>query len=389
MRGPALRVMLAMALPAIALAPVLARTGTPAGRSTLELHGRPLALRPAEQPRFIELDTMVRGANRAAQDRALAAAEAIAESADARYALAVYQFEIGRQRRDDALRARGLDVLVASPRTPAARIPGYLATRGEIAFRNRDYATASSAWTRLLELQPNDAQTLFNVAQLRLAQDDRRDAVRLIRLAVDARRTGSEPVPENWYRQWLSAAHGGRLVEEGVAAAQALIAAYPTRDNWRYGLVAYRQLASPEQPAEIELLRLMRTAGALVRPAEYQRFAQLLLHAGSVVEARALLREGISRGIVTRDEPTTRAISAEIDRAAARHSRPVGTVSNALPPGPPDRLRLAADLALAGRRDEAASAFRAITEGSGAAPLWHADLARFWLVWLGSSASAS
>ena len=70
--------------------------------------------------------------------------------------------------------------------------------------------------------------------------------------------------------------------------------------------------------AEIDLLQLMRTAGALIRPAEYLRLAQLLLHAGSAVEAKAVLEEGVSRGVVNRSEAPTPAIAAEIDRAISR-----------------------------------------------------------------------
>ena len=114
-------------------------------------------------------------------------------------------------------------------------------------------------------------------------------------------------------RQQCAARRTGRRCRR-----RALVAAYPTPANWRDALVAYRQLAAPQEAAEIDLLRLMRTAGALIRPAEYQRLAQLLLHAGFAAEGRAVLDEGIARGVVNRSEPPTPAISAEIDRAIAR-----------------------------------------------------------------------
>lgn len=370
---------------AVALAPSSAQ----AIQSSLTLGGRTFALAPIELDRLTDLARVVHTINRVNQDRALAAARNVANSSDARYVLAIYQLEIGRQRQDDALRAAALDVLIADPQTPGERLPGYLGVRGSIAFRSGDYSTAASLWGRLAELQPNDPQALNNLAQIRAAQNDSQGAVDLIRRAIAAHRTG--PPPKIWYRQWLSIAFNGRLVEQGAVAARALITAYPTPANWRDALVAYRQLAAPPAGAEIDLLRLMRVAGALIRPPEYQRLAQLLLHAGFAVEAKAVLDEGIARGVVNRAESPTPAISAEIDRAIAR--QPVRAGSAMAPSNRTDNLygqgRFAEAVAFfrAGRRPEAEAAFRALAgqaEGQGAAR-WYPDLASFWLIWLAQS----
>jgi tetratricopeptide (TPR) repeat protein len=355
-------------------------------QSSLTLNGVTFALSPEELDRLTALGHVVHTTDRGSQDRALDLARSIANSADARYILALYQFEIGRQRRDDALSAPALDVLIASRLTPHERLASYLGVRGGIAFHAGDYATASALWTRLRALQPNDPEALNNLAQVRAALNDSQGAIDLLRSAIAARRAG--PAQEIWYRQWLAIANAARLVDQGVAAAHALVAAYPTPTNWRDSLVAYRQLAAPQGGAEIDLLRLMRTVGALARPAEYQRLAQLLLHAGFAAEARAVLDEGISRGVVNRTESPTPAISAEIDRALApQRARVASAVVPAnrgvAPEGAVQFAQAVADYR-AGHRPEAEAAFRALAghaEGQGAAR-WYPDLAAFWLAWL-------
>ena len=413
-----------------ALAPALTAASAQRVESSLELNGRPLVVSRTEEARLGEVRSVLRGGSRGAQDRALAAARSVVNTPDARHVLALYELEIGRQRQDDALRAAGLDVLIVSRDSPPERMPGYLAERGQIAFRTGDLATAATLWTRIVELQPNDPQALMNLAQVRHAQHDALGAVELLRRAVAARGNTADPVPEVWYRQWVSIAYNGQLAEEGSAAAQALVAAYPTSENWRLALVAYRQLAPPQDSAEIDLLRLMRAAGVLTRPDEYQRFAQLLNRAGLGQEARAVLQEGISRGIVNGAQSPTPEILREIDRAIQRGgdrrstpgSAPSGTPAapapsqadlllgqgrfaeaasayqNALRLGSTDavalNVRLGTALALAERRTEAETAFRTAAAGgaSGAAQRWYADLARFWLAWLaraeGSQAAA-
>jgi tetratricopeptide (TPR) repeat protein len=381
------------ALSVLAVAGSGAMTLSPAGaqliQSTLNLDGRTFSLVPEELNRLTALGAVVHTTDRGAQDRALDAARSIANSDDSRYIVALYQLEIGRQRRDDALRAPALDVLIASRLTPHDRLVSYLGVRGDIAYHAGDYATASSAWTRQMALQPNDPQGLNNLAQVRAALNDSQGAIDLLRGAIAAHQAG--PAPQSWYRQWLAIANNGRLVDQGVAAAHALVNAYPTPTNWRDALVAYRQLAAPQEVAEIDLLRLMRTAGALIRPAEYQRLAQLLLHAGSAAEGRAVLDEGIARSVVSRSEPPTPAISAEIDRALApqriRGSSVVVPSSRGVAPyGAGPFAQALADYR-AGHRPEAEAALRALAghaDGQGAVR-WYPDLAAFWLAWLAHS----
>jgi predicted Zn-dependent protease len=397
-----------IALGMILIGGALSPGGAQLGQSSLTLNGRTFSLSGIELDRLTALAGVVHTANRGAQDNALAAARSVANTPDARYVLAIYQLEIGRQRQDDALRAPALDVLIADRDTPRDRLVSYLAVRGDIALRNHDYPTASALWTRLRDLQPNDPQGLVNLAQVRAAQDDPAGAIGLIRDGIAAHRSG--PSPEGWYRQWLTIAHNARLVDQGAAAAFALLASYPNPANWRFALVAYRQLAAPQEAAEIDLLRLIRTAGALAHSDEYQRLTQLLLHAGLAAEARAVLDEGVSRGIVDGTESPIPDIRREIDRAIqqpraaasplitadtrfaeGRFAEAAAAYQAALQPARPDgaavNLRLAVAFARAGRRAEAETILHNLAGGAEANEpgRFYPDLARFWLLWLAQS----
>ena len=370
------RIGLVMLAVASASGVTLAPAGAQRMQSRMELNGRTFALSAIELDRLTDLGRVVHTLNRGAQDRALDAARSVANSPDARYLLALYQLEIGRQRQDDALRTPALDVLIAASDTPREKLVGYLASRGQIAYRAGDYATASSAWTRLAELQPDDPQTLMNLAQVRAAQSDAAGAADLIRRAIAANRTG--PPSEIWYRQWLSITYNARLADQTVAAGRALVTAYPTTENWRQALVAFRQLAAPQDGAEIDLLRLMRVARTLVHADEYQRLTQLLLRANLPAEAKAVLDEGVERGIVEGFAGPIPDIRREIDRALEpQRRRPPASAD-----GMTTSFRLAVGLALAGRRPEAEEALRAIADNRSGGGRWYPDLAGFWLLWL-------
>ncbi|MES2444929.1 MAG: hypothetical protein V4574_19060 [Pseudomonadota bacterium] len=340
-------------------------------RGSMELGGRALVMTPAETKALADVRGAIAGRNRAAQDGALAAAHRAAQGPDARHVLALYELEIARQRNDDAMRAQALDVLIASSLTDAATLASYLGVRGGIAFTRGDLATAGTLWGRLLEMKPGDAGVLSNLAQVRVAQNDAAGAADLLGRAVAAHTAAGQPVSEALYRQWMGVALQARQVQPGIAAAHALVRAYPGAGNWRDALNVYRQLAAPKDVLEIDLLRLMRATGSLSTGNEYQRMAQLLGLAGLGIEAKAVLDEGQMRSLLDPFDATTHKVIAEIDRVAAQERSRPAPAPTAVP------VRQAMALAFAGRSAEAEALFR-----SAAAAPGYADIALFWLDWL-------
>ena len=340
--------------------------------TNMELGGQRLAVSAEELRRLSDLGQALT-ATPAIQDRALAAARAVANSPDARHVLASYELEIAQQRHDDVMRAGALDVLIASRLTRPERIASYVAARGDIAWRAHDLALASALWTRAAEMQPDSPQALMNLAQVKQAQADPGAAADLIRRAIALAGRGSAAAPEIWYRQWLSIAYNGHQRGQTAAAGQALLAAYPTPANWRFALVAYRQLLTDQTAAEIDMLRLMRATRTFNQSIEYQRLAQLLLRAGLLAEARETLADGIARGVVDRNASPIPEIGREIQRAYAR--------AEAQRRAPPSQLTRAGILAVAGDRADAEPILRTVLDAPSAQD-WEQDIARFWLLWL-------
>jgi tetratricopeptide (TPR) repeat protein len=358
----------------VLLAAALAAAGCGTAHAQLVLDGKTLSIETRELAALTRLRETIPGHEPRLQDNALAAPRRIVESHDGLYVLALYEEEIGKQRSDGVLRTQALDVLIASEMTPRERLPSFLAVRGNIAFQAGDFATANTMWTRQLAMKPGDPDVTANLAQVRVAQNDPKGATELLDQAIAARTAAHQPVSEILYRQAMSTAYQGGMVEKGVAAAHALVRAYPGPGNWRDALVVYRQLVQPQGPLEIDLMRLMRATGSLTRDAEYQRMAQLLEQAGLLAEARAVMADGVSRDVLDPLDPHTHAINAEIDRRTQQPARPVTPDASVAE----TQLHLGETLAQAGRRDEARAAFRL----AAAQPGGHADLALFWLDWL-------
>ncbi|HEY5711872.1 MAG TPA: hypothetical protein VIT38_08250 [Allosphingosinicella sp.] len=387
---------------------------------------RPLAFSRAERDTISALQAAVLGGDRVAQDTSLAAARTAAQSADARYAVAHYQFEIARSRGDGPMRTQAIDAMVASGLAQPSELPAFLTDQAERAYSAGDANRADQLMQRAVEIQPNNPVLLTDAAQMRArigsayararrtqeAQGAYQDAARLLQHAIELREAGGVPAPESWYQRAIAIAYDNRLAPQTVSIGRALVAAYPTPMNWRDALLTYKSVAPVDPTLDFDIRRLMRASQALAGEGDYLDFATALNAAGQVGEAKAVLDEGVARGMLVATKPVVAQLSTAINRRLAadraslvripapapgaaagpvlrsaadrlfgygRYAEAVPLYRTALQNGGEDpnlvNSRLGAALALAGQRAEAEVALRAVTGP-------RADLAGFWLAWL-------
>jgi hypothetical protein len=391
---------------------------------------RPLALSREEQSALAALQAAAAGYDRPAQDNALAAARAAARGADARYAIAHYQLEIGRARGDAAMQTQAVDFLVESGLATPEEMPSLLSNQLSRAYSAGDMVRTDRLLARIVELQPNNAEALADYAQFKsrvrspvTGAADRALSVSLFQRALAANEAAGRPSPESLHRRALAVAYdatqrinGGQplapqVAPQAILFGQKLVAAYPSAANWRDALLDYRELAPADPALALDIRRLMRAADAIGGERDYLEFANLLGSAGLPGEAKALLDDGVTRGVLDTGKPAIAAAIAGVARRAAadraalpglRSRAAAGTGTQALAAGDacfafgqyaeaaslyaaalqkggedPNLVnsRLGAALALAGRRPEAEAALHAVTGP-------RADLAGFWLVWL-------
>jgi hypothetical protein len=374
------------------------------------------------------LQTAATGVDRTAQDTALAAARARAQTPPARYAVAHYQFQIGRQRNDNAMQAQGAQAMIESGLATPEEAPGLMAYLAGRALAGRDAAAVDRAIARLVEQQPNNSAVLIDYAQYTSAQlnsargpaaiNIRTNAIALFQRAFAADRAAGRVSPESWYLRGLAVAYDGTrpptsnatFAPAALAFGRELVASYPTPSNWRDALGAYRDLAG-DPVLDLDIRRLMRAAGVLAGERDYMEFAAALADARLPGEARGVIDEGLQRNmvetariapalatriaprVVTADRaalPGLRTRAQAGTGAAARaagdnfyaygqYADAAALYALALQKGGEDpnlvNLRLGAALAMAGRRPEAEAALRLVTGP-------RADLAGYWLTWL-------
>ena len=365
-----------------------------------------------ESTALAALQTAAAGADRAAQDAALAAARSVAQSAAARYAFANLQFQIGRARGDAQMQNQAIDALVASGVPQGAELASLLAAQASRTYSANDFQSTDRLLARVVELQPNNAAAIADYAQYKARIGDRANAVTLFQRAIEVQQASGQAAPESWHQRGLALAFDGRMAPQAIALARGLVAAYPTPSNWRDALYVYRQLAAGDPALELDIRRLARASGGVAGERDILETARAFDGAGQAGEAKAVLDDAVARTMLDANEAQVRQLIASTNRGAtqaraglarARTQALAGsTGAAALAAGDAHfgfgqyaqaaelyraalekggeapnlvNTRLAAALALAGQRAEAQAALAAITGP-------RAELAGFWTTWL-------
>jgi tetratricopeptide (TPR) repeat protein len=361
----------------------------------------------AERGAIGALQTALAARDYAAANAALSAAQAAAESNDARYYVALLQFQLARETSNASMQASAVEALITLGRMPQGQLGSLYALQGTNALSARDRVRADTAYTRALELAPSPELALA-LAQVKLQERRNAEAVALIGRAIEMQTARGQAVPESWYRRAVEIASANQLVPQALTASRAWIIAYPSPQNWRDAILIYRDAAKPDPATLLDALRLQRLAKALGGERDYMEAAQAFTAAGLPGEARSLLQEGVAAKMLDPLKPATRTAIAAATRSATaarvrlpglrgagtaaagdlllsfgEHTAAATAYQAALQKGADDpnliNTRLGIALALAGHRAEASAAFGVVTGP-------RVDLAALWLAWLGQHA---
>lgn len=360
-------------------------------------------------------ETALKAGDWAGAETNLAAAEAVATNDDEKYYSAFMRMtiEIHKQSLPGVIKAA--DALLASPKTPPDALGEYNFKRGQATFLSGKRPDAIPFLLKARELGFQNSETPIMLAQAYVDANNLREGVNEIGRAIDAKKAKGEKPPEAWYKFAVAKTYGTGDRTATAAWMMRQLGDYPTVENWRKVFVIYRdsldKSGTPlDRNQKIDLFRLMRFTGALADQNDYFDYASFAAAAGLPWESAAVIDEGKKAGKIPAgnadfakvSETARSAIANEgsLDKiaaqsntgkmlagtgdaylASANYARALELYDSALAKGgvDADAVNLHRGIALVqlGRKDEARTAFGTVK----AAPL--ADIAKFWVVWLG------
>lgn len=373
--------------------------------------GRKLVVSPAAQKALIALQTAVNANDTVTIPGMLAAAQAVAKSADEKFFVASNQTKAALAANDLAGIRAGVDALQASG---AAETPDLVARYTDLGKRYKDAKQVDEAVAMLnkaIALNPNNVSTLIILASVRDAQGQKAEAVALMQKSFIASKAAGQKIEEGNLKFATGLAYAQRLPVANELARQ-WVAAYPSPASWRDSMRIYRDLNKPAQSQLIDLLRLGRAANALSGETDYFALGSALVNAGKLAEAKSLLAEAKTAPNVDSTKRAFTDLTARVTAAPARAAIDasakaalagangkamidagdalygVGAYAEAVPlyraaltnGGDPGLANLHLGMALA-RSGDKAGATAALNAVTGA----NADIARYWLLWLATT----
>jgi hypothetical protein len=363
-----------------------------------------------ERAALLPVETAIKAGDFAAAQAALPAAQAAAQSADAKFYVGTFQYQVGGKLKDAKLQQAGLEAVIGSGKVAAEELPKYYSQLGFFAHEAGDAAKADWAFSRAVELQPDNVEAIRNLAIVKLEMKQGNAALPLFDKAIALTKASGQPVPETLLKSALKTAYEARNAAETAKFSRALVEAYPTSENWRDALTIYRNNATLDANAKLDLLRLMRAAKAMKSEADYWALADLTNDRGLPGETKAVLEEGLAANVLSMSRAHIKDLLANAKgRVAEDKAALPGLEKKALAAGGQQALgtgdayfgygdyakaaalyraalkggldanmvntRLGVALAMAGQKAEAEAALRAVSGD-------RAAIAQYWLLWL-------
>lgn len=265
---------------------------------------------------------------------------------------------------DAGLQRKGLQAMVDSGKTPPADLPRFNYFIGQFAFDAQDYPAAATALQSAIDAGFPFVDAGLTLAEVDFASGKTAAGLDLLKKVIDAKNASGTLAPEGWYRRGLGLAYRDKMQDKSAVFANALVAAYPSKDNWAGAISVLRLVSKYELQERLDLLRLMQRTHSFSDSSDYAEFIQAADPRRLPAEVLAVIDEGLKAGKldandlfvseakttagarVKEDLPTLAGLEASAKAANATGVNATATADALLSYGMPDKAEALYNLAL-------------------------------------------
>jgi hypothetical protein len=304
--------------------------------------------------------------------------------------------------------------VVSSGRLPPADQLKVVGAIAEMRYQQKDYAKAIS-WAQRFEKEGGSDTGIHQVLiQSHYLSGNNAEAARLLKDEIEADEK-ADRAPTEERLQFLASCYVKMNDTSGyVQALEKLVAHYPKKTYWADLISRVRRKPGYSERLDLDVLRLQLATGNLSKPTEYMEMAQLALQAGFPSEAKKIMDQGYSSGLLGKGAEADRqnrlrelankqaaqdvaSVSSESEASGSKDGdaliaigynyvlngkaeRGLALMEQGLKQGPlkhPEeaKLHLGLAYAMAGQRAKAIQQLQSVRGNDGAA-----DLARLWVL---------
>ncbi|SIN98353.1 hypothetical protein SAMN02745824_2531 [Parasphingorhabdus marina DSM 22363] len=206
--------------------------------------------------------------------------------------------QLGGKLKDTSLQEQGIKTSLASGQTPAEQAPVFNFYAGNFAYGAERWAEARQYFETAIGLGYRQNNVAALIAESYFKENNLPQGLTALDRAISIEKEANGQASEEWYRRGAGVAM--RTNQPALAAewTYKLAEAYPTGENWRAALSVYRDSAKLDDQQNLELMRLMRKADAMVSERDYFEYADAAGPRKLPGEVVSVLEEGIAKGAV-------------------------------------------------------------------------------------------
>lgn len=233
------------------------------------------------------------------------AAKAAIVNDDDKFMVGRIGYQIYQNNKDEQLFSESIDMMLASGKSlPDVQKELYMA-QGQIAYNKRDYAKALTAFQNAQRVGSTDPSLVPLVVETTALTGQTLQALKTLNEETGKRIAAGQPVPAEWYQRGVAMGYKTKGTADQAAISQQTLelclkwlASAPQAQYWNAALEIYAQQFKVDNEGRLEVLRLLRAAGALEGGDYYREYADAV-YLRFPNEAMTVLQEGAAKGKVS------------------------------------------------------------------------------------------
>lgn len=327
-------------MPATAMAAVLGcalmATATPATaqkkekpKKEEEAKGKGLSASKGFGPALKKMTDATTAKDAAALQAALTEGQGTATAPDDKYLLGFYQLQLGILNKDQAVQGQALDAMLDSGLTPPENLAVYSFFSGNFAYAAKDYPKAIKRLEAARAAGSTEANVPILLMDSYLSSGQVDQGITIAKAAIEASRAAGQRPSDELYVRPIKALQAAKRNDEMLGLMTLRLRDYSQPQVWRQTLFSVLQ-AGPaagtpkeQESVTLDVMRLMRAAGAMTERLEYDEYSALAASDGLPGEAVAVIQEGEQKKVF----PGTDAkLAARRDDQKARAGNEASTI---------------------------------------------------------------
>lgn len=221
---------------------------------------------------------------------------AAAQTADDKFFAGQFAFQASLLDSDKALQRKGLEGMVNSGRVTGTDLGRYQYFLGVSGYEAKDYAYAENGFASSIAsgFRDNDVEMMLAESQFSQGKNDAGYAS--LMKAIESRNASGKPAPQDWYARGLSVAYKAKKYDTALQFSNAMVAAFPTKDNWGDTINIARMAGRYQAQETLDLMRLMGRTNSFRDTSDYAEYLQAADARRSPGEVLKVLQAGVDAG---------------------------------------------------------------------------------------------